>query len=76
MGISEQRFWDSRTNTSRVAREGDPGYALFNAFVPHPIVDWNQRSTSARGNGWQTPQIAAANLPLTGHKAICQRNGC
>lgn len=40
MGISEQRFWDSRTNTSRVAREGDPGYALFNAFVPHPIVDW------------------------------------
>ncbi len=40
MGRAERRFWDRRTNTSRAAREEDPGDSLFDAFVPHPIIDW------------------------------------
>ena len=40
MGRAERRFWDNRANTSRAARGGDPESSLFNAFVPHPIVDW------------------------------------
>ncbi|WP_419945616.1 Fic family protein [Candidatus Poriferisodalis sp.] len=40
MGRAERRYWDSRTNTSRAARTGDPEGSQFDAFVPHPILGW------------------------------------
>lgn len=40
MGRTERRFWDSRTNASRAARDGDPRESQFDAFVPHPVSGW------------------------------------
>lgn len=41
MGRTERRYWDSRTSTSRAARTADPKNSLFDAFVPHPLIDWD-----------------------------------
>ena len=40
MGRTERRFWDDRANASRAARVGDPQDSLFDAYIPHPLADW------------------------------------
>lgn len=40
MGSTLQRYWDSRTASSRAARPGDPAPNLFDAYVPHFIRHW------------------------------------
>ena len=50
MGTTETRCWDARTFTSRPALASDPADALFEAYVPHPISDWEPHlSMSAWG---------------------------
>ena len=41
MGILVPRYWDADSFSSRPARDDDDPDQVFQAFVPHPIAEWN-----------------------------------
>ena len=75
VGRTERRFWDSRTNTSRAARDVDPQDSLFDAFVPHPILDWEPTLDAGTWSRVSQASDRCRTSTMLTVRMTCQPNG-
>ncbi len=67
MGRLAARHWDAESFSSRLPTQHDDPGSIFQAFVPHPIADWNPEL-----DGLTVERVASAEDDLRNLAARCE----